>query len=143
MVTHPLLESRFYAACELIGGLDFMRARPARDPRHRRGVRCRPDRPDRALPRPAAVRRGDPVVSLQEGSTPLVHAPRVSEQAGREVWLKLEGANPTGSFKDRGMTCAVSDAVRSGREAVDLRLDRQHGRVAGRVRARARASAAR
>ena len=61
---------------------------------------------------------GDPVVSLQEGSTPLVHAPRVSEQAGVEVWLKLEGTNPTGSFKDRGMTCAVSDAVRSGAEMV-------------------------
>jgi threonine synthase len=61
---------------------------------------------------------GDPVVTLQEGSTPLVHAARVSEQAGVEVWLKLEGANPTGSFKDRGMTCAVSDAVRSGAQAV-------------------------
>jgi threonine synthase len=61
---------------------------------------------------------GDPVVSLDEGSTPLVRAPAVSEQAGVEVWLKLEGANPTGSFKDRGMTCAVSDAVRSGAEAV-------------------------
>jgi threonine synthase len=61
---------------------------------------------------------GDPVVSLSEGSTPLVHAPRLSERAGAEVWLKLEGANPTGSFKDRGMTCAVSAAVREGAEAV-------------------------
>jgi threonine synthase len=61
---------------------------------------------------------GDPVVSLNEGSTPLVRAPALSEQAGAEVWLKLEGANPTGSFKDRGMTCAVSDAVRKGAEAV-------------------------
>jgi threonine synthase len=61
---------------------------------------------------------GDPVVSLSEGSTPLVFAPRVSERAGCEVWLKLEGANPTGSFKDRGMTCAVSAAVREGAEAV-------------------------
>src|SRR4051812_9121104 len=61
---------------------------------------------------------GDPVVSLDEGSTPLVHAPAVSEAAGAEVWLKLEGANPTGSFKDRGMTCAVSDAVRNGAKAV-------------------------
>src|SRR4051794_41242932 len=61
---------------------------------------------------------GDPVVSLDEGSTPLVRAPALSERAGVEVWLKLEGANPTGSFKDRGMTCAVSDAVRSGAEAV-------------------------
>jgi threonine synthase len=60
----------------------------------------------------------DPVVSLSEGSTPLVPAPRVSERAGVEVWLKLEGANPTGSFKDRGMTCAVSAAVREGAEAV-------------------------
>jgi len=61
---------------------------------------------------------GDPVVSLAEGSTPLLLAPRLSEQAGAEVWLKLEGANPTGSFKDRGMTCAVSAAVREGAEAI-------------------------
>jgi threonine synthase len=61
---------------------------------------------------------GDPVVTLDEGSTPLVLAPRLSERAGAEVWLKLEGANPTGSFKDRGMTCAVSAAVREGAEAI-------------------------
>jgi threonine synthase len=60
----------------------------------------------------------DPVITLDEGSTPLVIAPRVSERAGTEVWLKLEGANPTGSFKDRGMTCAVSAAVREGADAV-------------------------
>src|ERR1700727_2524326 len=60
----------------------------------------------------------DPVVSLDEGSTPLVLAPRVSERAGVEVWLKLEGLNPTGSFKDRGMTCAVSAAVREGAQAI-------------------------
>jgi threonine synthase len=60
----------------------------------------------------------DPVVSLEEGSTPLVLAERLSERAGVEVWLKLEGANPTGSFKDRGMTCAVSAAVRDGARAV-------------------------
>jgi threonine synthase len=60
----------------------------------------------------------DPVVTLHEGSTPLVPAPRISERAGREVLLKLEGANPTGSFKDRGMTCAVSAAVREGAHAV-------------------------
>jgi threonine synthase len=61
---------------------------------------------------------GDPVVSLEEGSTPLLLAERLSERVGAEVWLKIEGANPTGSFKDRGMTCAVSDAVRGGAEAV-------------------------
>jgi threonine synthase len=60
----------------------------------------------------------DPVVSLGEGSTPLVLAPRLSERAGTEVWLKLEGANPTGSFKDRGMTVAVSAAVREGAKVV-------------------------
>ncbi len=61
---------------------------------------------------------GDPVVSLDEGSTPLVYACEVSERVGAQVWLKIEGANPTGSFKDRGMTCAVSAAVRDGATAV-------------------------
>ncbi|HEY7960687.1 MAG TPA: threonine synthase [Solirubrobacteraceae bacterium] len=61
---------------------------------------------------------GDPVVTLQEGSTPLLRAPVLSEMVGAEVRLKLEGANPTGSFKDRGMTCAVSAAVRDGAKAV-------------------------
>ena len=60
----------------------------------------------------------EPLVTLDEGDTPLVRAPVVSELAGCEVWLKLEGANPTGSFKDRGMTVAVSAAVREGAEAV-------------------------
>jgi threonine synthase len=60
----------------------------------------------------------DPIVSLGEGSTPLVPALRISERVEAEVWLKLEGANPTGSFKDRGMTCAVSAAVREGATAV-------------------------
>ena len=61
---------------------------------------------------------GDPLVSLQEGSTPLLRAPVLSELVGATVRLKLEGANPTGSFKDRGMTCAVSAAVREGAQAV-------------------------
>jgi threonine synthase len=61
---------------------------------------------------------GDPVVSLNEGSTPLVEAPRLSERVGARAFLKLEGANPTGSFKDRGMTVAVSRAVGGGAEAV-------------------------
>jgi threonine synthase len=60
---------------------------------------------------------GDPLVSLQEGSTPLLRAPVLSEMLGANVRLKLEGANPTGSFKDRGMTCAVSAAVREGAKA--------------------------
>ncbi len=61
---------------------------------------------------------GDPVITLGEGSTPLVYAERLSQRLGLEIWLKLEGVNPTGSFKDRGMTVAVSRAVGSGAKAV-------------------------
>jgi threonine synthase len=61
---------------------------------------------------------GDPVVSLEEGSTPLIEAPRLSERIGARIYLKFEGANPTGSFKDRGMTVAVSRAKGRGVEAV-------------------------
>jgi threonine synthase len=61
---------------------------------------------------------GDPVVSLNEGSTPLIEAPVISERVGARVLLKLEGGNPTGSFKDRGMTVAVSRAAGRGVEAV-------------------------
>jgi threonine synthase len=59
-----------------------------------------------------------PVVTLYEGATPLVPAPRLSERVGAEVWLKCEGLNPTGSFKDRGMTMAISKAVEEGAKAV-------------------------
>src|SRR6201986_2653579 len=59
-----------------------------------------------------------PVVTLQEGGTPLLPAPRLSERVGAQIWLKLEGANPTGSFKDRGMTVAISKAVEEGAKAV-------------------------
>jgi threonine synthase len=61
---------------------------------------------------------GDPVVTLNEGSTPLIHSPRLSEKIGAEAYLKFEGANPTGSFKDRGMTVAVSRAKGAGLEAI-------------------------
>jgi threonine synthase len=60
----------------------------------------------------------EPLVTLDEGWTPLVRAPRLSERTGADVWLKIEGANPTGSFKDRGMTVAVSAAKAEGAEAV-------------------------
>src|SRR5881398_667522 len=60
----------------------------------------------------------EPLVTLGEGGTPLVPAPALSRETGCDVWLKIEGANPTGSFKDRGMTVAVSAAVREGAEAV-------------------------
>ena len=60
----------------------------------------------------------EPLVTLGEGDTPLIPAPRLSTRTGADVWLKFEGANPTGSFKDRGMTVAVSAAIREGAEAV-------------------------
>jgi threonine synthase len=59
-----------------------------------------------------------PVVTLREGGTPLVPALVVSEMVGTAVWLKVEGANPTGSFKDRGMTMAISKAAEEGAKAV-------------------------
>lgn len=64
------------------------------------------------------VGEATPVVSLGEGSTPLLRAPRLSERLGVELWLKWEASNPTGSYKDRGMTVAVSKAVEEGAEAV-------------------------
>lgn len=59
-----------------------------------------------------------PVVTLREGGTPLVYACVLSEMTGCQVWLKYDGANPTGSFKDRGMTMAISKAAQEGARAV-------------------------
>ena len=61
-----------------------------------------------------------PFISLNEGSTPLIHSPKLSARVGRgcEVYIKYEGLNPTGSFKDRGMTVALSKAVEDGAKAV-------------------------
>jgi threonine synthase len=59
-----------------------------------------------------------PAITLHEGNTPLVPAPSLSARTGCDVYLKVEGANPTGSFKDRGMTVAVSRAVEDGAKAV-------------------------
>jgi threonine synthase len=64
------------------------------------------------------VGAGTPVVTLQEGGTPLVPAATLSARTGCEVLLKVEGVNPTGSFKDRGMTMAVSKALEEGAKAV-------------------------
>lgn len=64
------------------------------------------------------VSEATPVISLNEGSTPLIHSPRLSDKAGAEVYIKYEGLNPTGSFKDRGMTVAISKAVEEGAQTV-------------------------
>ena len=82
-------------------------------PLHDRGViaRWRPYLP---------VSDATPVISLNEGSTPLIHSPKLSAKVGRDcqVFIKYEGLNPTGSFKDRGMTMAMSKAVERGARAV-------------------------
>jgi len=66
------------------------------------------------------VTEATPVISLNEGSTPLIYSPWLSETTGQsaEVYLKYEGLNPTGSFKDRGMTMAISKAVERGATTV-------------------------
>ena len=82
-------------------------------PLHDRGVMARWQQ---YLP----VTEATPFVSLNEGSTPLIYSPKLSARVGRgcEVFIKYEGLNPTGSFKDRGMTVALSKAVESGAQAV-------------------------
>ena len=64
------------------------------------------------------VSESDPVITLGEGSTPLVAAEKLSEILHCETWIKVEGANPTGSFKDRGMTVTLSAAAGQGAQAV-------------------------
>jgi threonine synthase len=84
-------------------------------------------RPERTTPKLGVIERyrdylpvteSTPVVSLGEGSTPLVSCPRLSKRVGRVVLVKNEGVNPTGSFKDRGMTVAVSKALEEGATAL-------------------------
>ncbi|WP_336248770.1 threonine synthase [Stomatohabitans albus] len=64
------------------------------------------------------VTNDTPVVTLREGNTPMIYAEALSERANARVWLKYEGANPTGSFKDRGMFLAMSKAKEAGARAV-------------------------
>ena len=60
----------------------------------------------------------DEIVTLGEGSTPLVPVPRLGAELDSSVWIKVEGSNPTGSFKDRGMTMAMTKALADGSKAV-------------------------
>jgi threonine synthase len=64
------------------------------------------------------VTQDTPVITLREGGTPLVRSEPLSSETGCDVWLKYDGANPTGSFKDRGMTLAISKAVEDGAKAI-------------------------
>jgi len=64
------------------------------------------------------VTSSTPVITLREGGTPLIHAEHLSKLLNNDIWLKFEGANPTGSFKDRGMTMAISKAAEDGAKVV-------------------------
>ena len=64
------------------------------------------------------VSEATPIVTLDEGDTPLIYSDRLSTETGADVWLKYEGLNPTGSFKDRGMTMAISKALEEGSKVV-------------------------
>ena len=110
MVMHPVLESKFRAAGRAARAARLRARAAARDPGHRGDVL--------SLWRYRERLPVEPLVTMGEGDTPLIPAPHLSELTGADVWLKLEGANPTGSFKDRGMTVAVSAAVSEGAEAV-------------------------
>ncbi|MFQ3678997.1 MAG: threonine synthase [Pseudanabaenaceae cyanobacterium] len=74
----------------------------------------------RAYERYLPITDKTPVVTLHEGNTPLIPVPSIAERIGRrvQVWVKYDGLNPTGSFKDRGMTVAISKAKEAGAEAV-------------------------
>jgi threonine synthase len=64
------------------------------------------------------VRENTKIITLQEGNTPLIFAEKLSNKLDIELYLKYEGVNPTGSFKDRGMTLAVTKAVENGDKAI-------------------------
>lgn len=64
------------------------------------------------------VTSSTPIITLREGGTPLIHAKHLSKMLDNDIWLKFEGANPTGSFKDRGMTMAISKAAEDGAKVV-------------------------
>ena len=84
-----------------------------------------------------------PIITLNEGNTPLVFAPHISKLCGvpgLSVYLKVEGANPTGSFKDRGMTVAVSKAVEEKSQAIICASTGNTSASAAAYAARARAN---
>ena len=115
MVMHPVLESKFRAARGPDRPARLRALGAARDPRASRSPSRRAAEP-LALPRPAAGRAARHArARATRRWCPRRTCPSCT---GCEVWLKLEGANPTGSFKDRGMTVAVSAAIQEGAEAV-------------------------
>src|SRR2546430_15179042 len=84
-----------------------------------------------------------PALTLGEGSTPLVAARRLSERLGVELFLKCEGSNPTGSFKDRGMAVSVAKALEAGAEGIGCASTGNTAASAAAYSARARLPAAR
>ena len=133
VVTHQATDAALSETVEALADLDAVRASTAcfawkeraneraavGAPRRTSGRAPALARVDRRLSRSAArSRTAGPRSRCCEGGTPLIHATRLSEHTGCTVHLKVEGLNPTGSFKDRGMTMAVTEAVARGQQAV-------------------------
>ena len=129
MVLHEAPERRFYVALEEIAALDFLRAAPRAirviEEEFARGSRrgCRPALIERYRDR-LPLEAGDPVVTLNEGSTPLVEAPVLSERVGARVLLKLEGRTRPAASRTGDDGRGLARRRRGG--GGDLRLDRQH-----------------
>ena len=144
-ITHRAREGPFQQAVGELRGLAGRRARCgasfASRPRSRRVAQLWRGVIEEYRDR-LPVTDATPVVTLGEGGTPLVRSEPLSQETGCEVWLKYEGANPTASFKDRGMTLAISKALEEGSKAVVCastgNTSAQRGRVRGEGRAHLR-----
>ena len=123
LVTHAASDASLSATVRKLAALPFVRR--AASVHARRGHGGGLTRPTATWPGlieayrdRLPVSESTPNVTLFEGGTPLVPGGRLSRRTGCEVYLKVEGANPTGSFKDRGMTVAISKAAEEGAQAV-------------------------
>ena len=141
MVVHPVLESRFFAAVELIGALDFLRSPP-------RAIRVIEEE---FAELPGLIERyrdrlpfdaGDPVITLGEGSTPLVHAPRRLRARRRGGLAEARGRQPDRLLQGPRHDLRGVGRRARGRRGRHLRLDRQHRRERRRLRGARRAHAA-
>ena len=147
-ITHRAQEGSFQKTMQELRELDAVHAVASMHPGGGRGVTSLDETPGSGAPQwrgiieeyraRLPVSADTPVVTLREGGTPLVRSEVLSAETGCDVWLKYDGANPTGSFKDRGMTLAISKATRGGRESGRVRVHGQHERERGGVRGEGR-----
>jgi Threonine synthase len=123
IVTHSAPDAALASCVDDLGTMDVVGAVASVMRVEGGGRRVSPRAPATRVSWPGVIRQyrdrlpaaaDTPVITLGEGATPLLPAPVVSARTGCEVYLKVEGANPTASFKDRGMTVAVSMAAAQG-----------------------------